>query len=151
MKPKSRTQSVAVIGMTVALLAAVLGWGAYQSGSFASALPYLSGDRLLVSAHKFDFGQSAPEQVLEFQVSLANLSGEPVTLLGHHKSCSCVTTEAFPLKLPHGARRDLNISLKLPKATDRHQVTQHVIYYTDYKPKQRLVVTLTGEVVPKAD
>jgi hypothetical protein len=135
------------ISFAMILVAAILGYGVYHTGSIKNTFNYLSGQRIFLLSESEELGLVAPKSVLAIQVRVMNLSSEECTVLGFGTSCSCLRTRSeFPLILGSGQSKCLTLILTAPAEYGRDfSATATVLTntVTDTKP----TVTLVGKTI----
>lgn|GEM_PF-4391002 len=135
---------LAPLGFAAFFLVLIGLWAYFQSGSAASILPYLGGQRIFVRPLEVAFGRKAPGEFFKVSTTLSNRSTRALKILGSQRECGCVSTEVFPLVVKPGADHRLSVSVALPPKEG--PFLQRVTYFTDHSEKSRFEVRLIGTV-----
>ncbi|MFO0811483.1 MAG: hypothetical protein U0746_22875 [Gemmataceae bacterium] len=133
-RPPSLGASIGqVAGIAVAIVAAVVAWAVWQFGSIAHAAAYARGERVVVEPAAVDFGAVAPNASVSQAVTVTNLSGQPVCILGGNPDCACRIRERLPLTIPAGDSIPLHLGLVLRSCAADGKFDY--LLYTDARPR----------------
>lgn len=135
-------KSLTGVAIILGLLTAVVIW---YFGSLAPAVAYIKGDRLLIHPTEISFGEAYPGEKRTLHFRLWNFTGGPVRLLGTNSTCSCLTTESFPLVITEGERRTLEVVVSAPYRAANVDVS--TIYFTDWSGKPSFSFRTQGRIV----
>lgn len=123
-----------------------LAWSAINFDSPRDVVSYLKGVRLVIEPEAAWVGEGRQGEVRHAAFEVRNLSNAPVTIIGVSSSCTCVSTDKLPIRLPAGGSRPLRVELRLDgKPSER--VTQRLAYKTDHAPRPNLTVEVIGRVI----
>lgn len=112
---------------TLLVIIAIVGYASYRTGSLRLALPYLMGQRFFVAESKLSLGEVVCGTEVSSGVRLANLGSSPAAVIGARKSCSCIAVGQFPIEVPSGGERLIELRLQTPKSQ-----TEFVYYIEIY-------------------
>lgn len=91
----------AILAMVGSALLIVM--GIQRFGSVPSALAYLRGELLIPDAYAKSFGTASKDDLPSIEFLLTNYATRPITILGAHHSCTCVSASDLPMVVqPHG-------------------------------------------------
>jgi hypothetical protein len=138
-----------VTALALALLTIGAICASYHFGSFAAALGYLEGDRLLVADPFKSIGEvpSGSKHLVSF--SVRNYSGRPVRILGVKSSCSCTTIEDLPRTLNAGQTMTVPVTVDLPRSGETF--LGHIEIFTDYPEQAAVLLRIRARLIaPKA-
>jgi hypothetical protein len=79
------------------LLAIVIGWALFRAGSIGGGMAYLAGRKIY--AGPADIAIPGDGQASQ-TISLVNLTGTTLTVMGYNATCSCVKVSGLPVRLP---------------------------------------------------
>jgi len=143
----SRVAGVVCIALLSSLALAFLAiWAWIEFGSISAALAYARGARLLPDAFAKSFGTLETGEERRVVFSVSNRCGRQINILGARTSCTCISAEALPLVVPPGYSRPLQLTVR--SASRLGTVNEKVLFYTDYPRQLRLVLSVTGRVIP---
>ncbi len=86
----------------------------YRFGGVARLAGYLRGDIVVAEPTFIDFGYVAPGTMASRPVSLVNLTGRPVTILGGTTDCVFRVQGGLPVALGPGETKSLNLQVFAP-------------------------------------
>lgn len=126
-------------------IVAVLAWGYWEFGSLANTLAYLNGERLLVNPIALSCGEGRPGEMRELSFTIENCTRDEVQILSNTSTCSCVSTDRLPLKVPAGATHKMTVKVGFGRKTGgfEHQVS----YYTDSEYLPAFMIEIRGKVI----
>jgi len=136
--------AVQVVGITLLMGAALAGYARWQTGSSNLVWPWLNGQRLLFAETQIDLGNVEQQEIMERKIRVANLSSEPLTLLGSQKSCGCIAIDEFPIA-PAG--EDYQLQLKIGTSNKPGPFEHTIKFFTDESGYTSEIVTVKGVVV----
>jgi Protein of unknown function (DUF1573) len=142
--PRSNRHLFITILFTMTSVVLTAGWGSLRSGSPRLLLPYLSGERLLITPTTLQLGNLKGSDVAEATVLFVNRTGKNVTVVGAQKSCSCIKTEELPVTVPDGGSRELHLEIHIAKRSGSFR--ESVKFFTDFGDLQSLSVTCVAVV-----
>jgi hypothetical protein len=121
--------------LTAALLACIvvavaISWAVYRTGSIRAGLAYLAGQEIYASPRSL----AVPGEGDVQSVTLSNLSGDPIQIIGYNAQCSCVELPELPVALAPWETRKLairavsEVTLDVPVVliTDRAETTLRI-------------------------
>jgi hypothetical protein len=136
---------LACLGGGGLLIAAVLAWGYWQFGSLANTLAYLNGERLLVDPSTPSFGTAKRGEERDLHVTIRNLTGQQVKILGARSTCGCMAmVEKFPVVIADGGHQELTIHVVLTVKEDVFE--KRIDFYTDDGSNPVIAVTVRGTI-----
>lgn len=139
-----RSVTVHVAGIALIVVAAVLGFARWQTGSSALVWPWLQGQRLLFEPTRIVLGDVPAKTVIDRQIRVVNVSSRPLSLLGSQKSCGCISLDEFPIVVPPGGDHQLQLKIG---TSDKLEPVQHVIkFFSDEPGYSSVIVTVVGFV-----
>lgn len=121
---------ISVLAISFLLLGSIFGWAYSRTGSASLILRFLNGEQLLVDPMTVSLGTLEKGTKPEFRIRVVNATTSDVTLVGAQRSCSCITTEEFPLSIPQGHSRELKLNLNVARRSG--EIEESVKFYTDY-------------------
>lgn len=142
--PKQSLTPARVLGITAALLAAIICLLIFRFGSLGAAAAYLGGERLTISAGTAAAAHSHEPDVRHFSFTVRNSGAHPVRIIGFKSTCTCVSGDRLPVAIPAGQERKLSVAVQLDPGQTRIEET--VVWFTDYAEKPRLIRRLTASV-----
>lgn len=113
---------VLTLVLTAVILGGVVGWARLRCGSFAGALAYAAGDRIVVREYRQSFGAVA--------------LGQARTVTAAHD---------LPRTIP--ARRGLDLPVQVTMTRKRGDVAEHMAILTDLPGQRPVPLVLTGHVL----
>jgi len=124
------------------VIALVIVYATYRTGSVFRVIPYLAGQRVFVEP-KIDFGKVSCGDVVTSTVEIVNRNSRPASVVGSRKSCGCISTEVLPVAIEAGATYSLKMELKvLAKATKFSYTVD--LYIADGEVTLPYSLTLSG-------
>lgn len=130
--------SVFVGTLVAASLLTVASW---RLGGFRSAWLYLAGHRLLVSPAAFVVSEGEPPS--SKRVTITNLTGARIRLVGATPSCNCTVVENVPCSIEAG--RTASIAIQVDPSEMTPTATSRVILLFDNKSYATSTVTVKCE------
>ncbi len=132
-----------VAGMTLLLFGVLVGHALWRTGSLALVWPYLTGQRLLFEPTHLVLG-AIPKgtQVLEREIRVVNVASTDLRLLGSQKSCGCIAVDDFPITIPPGKERILQLKIGMPREPVSFE--HSIKFFSDDAARSSVVVTVTG-------
>lgn len=124
------------------LLSSVLGWAYLRTGSAALIPRFLNGEQLLVDPMIISLGAQEKGATAECSLRVVNATRGEVTLVGAQRSCACITVDQFPLSIPPGRSRELQLVLHV--GVHSGQFEESVKFFTDYAGLQAFAVRVSG-------
>jgi len=126
------------------IVTAVVGYARWRTESAELVLPWLQGQWLLFAETRIELGNVEKKETIERQIRVANLSAQPLTLLGSQKSCGCISMDEFPIEIQAG--EDYPLQLKIG-TSDKSGPFEHAIkFFMDESGHSAVTVTVTGKV-----
>jgi len=122
-------------------LLSVLGWAYSRTGSVALVPRFLNGEELLVDPMTISLGTLRSGGNETFGVRIVNATTRKVTLDGAQMSCSCITSEEFPISIGPGESRELKMNLHVGPPGE---MEQSIKFYTDFAGQRAFVVNVRG-------
>jgi len=103
-----------VIGLTLGISAACLGYGHRRFGSFEATIDFVRGQRLLVDSQSRAFGEVPTSSEFKLRYLMTNMTGRPVRLVGSRSSCTCSMVDQSASVLPNGESREIVVQVTAP-------------------------------------
>jgi hypothetical protein len=132
-------------GFVVLTMLSSTGMAFLMTGDTSLVVPYLQGERFLVSQTDHHLGTLRQGDERTFTVDLLNQAGESVQVYGAQRDCSCLVTDKFPVTIEPGQRLSLGVRVHVPDQPGAFE--QHVTFYTTSPEKPRIFVTARADVV----
>ena len=129
----------------IAILAATAVYGIARYGTLPSFVAALRGHLVHVSPSDHFVGEVEPGERTELAVTVRNLSGRQLRLLGSHSSCSCTTTTRLPVTLEAGELQEVGVAIVAPNQGSFGSTVVLITDVMDLQPEIRL----TGNVRAK--
>jgi len=142
-----RRWPLGTIGITLAILGLISGYGHFHFGSLRAAVAYLGGERLLVDQRVRSIGEVTRGYPSAFRYSLMNLTGRPVKILGARMSCSCTAVGSMPDTLPVAESRTIEFELTPSEQQPDGEITGTVRLFTDDPSHHELELAFVAQVV----
>jgi hypothetical protein len=118
-----------------------LGIVRFQVGSFSEILPYINGKRLFHEPAFIDLTKHrSRDGVFEVSVVFTNRSGNNKTLMGATRSCSCISTESFPIIVP--PNKSIELSIKVRESSQPQESA--IEFYSDDSGSSGNKIVLSG-------
>ena len=131
-------------GYGLAVLAwTVVAWSV--SGSTAAAMASLRGQPLAATSRAVDFGAAAAGTEAVGRVTLRNLTGQPIRVIGGTSDCSCTAIHDLPLLVPANDTQSLAVYFRLPN--ELGAVSRLIWLYTDDPAAPLVELILTARSV----
>lgn len=128
--------TILVIGCSVLLYAL------WRTNSTSLILPFLLGKAIVFTPPNVIVGDVGVNQEVSTKVSVFNLSNKPVTLVGAHKSCRCLSVDSFPIVIPSGKEHSINLKLVAPGK--QSEFKYDLGFYTNDANYVPIIVSLSG-------
>lgn len=123
----------------------LVGWKAVHLGSWADACAYWQGYALTADPACKSVGTMVPGEKKQVVFTVRNVSSEPVTIVGAQTNCSCLLTNALPLRLAARERGELVLEVALGSRAVAGPFSPEAILITD-ADGPRLVLKVTGDI-----
>jgi len=133
-----------VVMIAMIMLAMLFGYGRWRTGSFHMVWPWLMGRQLVFSPIQIELGSLSPNQMIEKQIRVNNVSSTQLSILGSQKSCGCIGLDEFPIEIDGGESQDLRIRIVAGKTAGEFE--HHVKFFTNSSSGNVEVVTVAGIV-----
>jgi len=134
-----------LLGVAAVLLAFSV-WAASRFDSLRDTVLFLQGVQLTIDPPVAPIGEGRAGAERRATFRLRNLSGTSATILGAQTSCTCLSTEKFPVTIPAGGSLDLHVTLHL-QGKPGEAFEQSITYLTDRPQAPGLPVRLSGRIV----
>lgn len=108
-------------------------------------LARLRGEALLVAGGDADVGAAPKGDSRTLLVTVENLTGVDLRLVGGTSSCACVVTDDLPLTIPAGGKATAHVTIKFTGEVGRFKHT--FLWYTDASTQPRLYGSVAGQVM----
>ena len=133
-----------VVAMSAFFAACMLAFACWQAGSVELVQPWLRGERLVFQPTRIDFGQVPPNQTLEREIRVVNLSSRSVTMLGSQPSCGCISLDEFPIVIAAGKSHLLKLKIAIPSKLGSFD--HFIRFFSNDQNSSKTVVTVSGVV-----
>ena len=141
---KSLHVTLTIFGVAIAVF---LAWAWIGFGSISPALSYLSGERLLIDAHRRSFGPLPVGENRTVEFMLDNRTRHSIKVLGCNSPCTCVMAENLPMILDPDARHSIKITVR--SRPDRlGAVSETLRLFTDEPKRSVIVLNVFGQFTP---
>ena len=144
MRSSRMSSVVQVVMIAVFLLAMLFGYGRWRTGSFDLVWPWLIGQQLVFTPTQIDIGNVSPDQVIDKQIQVRNVSTTPITILGAQASCRCVGLDTFPIKVAAGEHQILKIRIASGPKPER--LSHSIKFFYDGDTCSSVIVSVTGTI-----
>ena len=132
------------------LLAAVSGLAFAATGDTAGReLARLRGESMRLVGGDADAGTAPKGESRSVPVTVENLTGGDLRLIGGTASCACVATDDLPLTIPAGGSVTVQVRIKFTGEVGRFKHT--FLWYTDASSQPRLSGSVAGWVDAAAE
>ncbi len=128
------------LGLVISVL-----WCFVKFGSFACALAYLAGDRLIPDSYARTFGSVRSGDIIEVHFHISNYANIPIRILGSSSTCTCVVAEELPLSIPPSEGHSLRV--KVSSGSVLGTKWEKLKLFTDLPQQPTLVLAVKGRVV----
>ena len=112
-------------------------------------LAWLRGEELILTGGDTDAGTAPQGAFRDVPVTIENVTGHDLRLIGGTASCACVATGDLPLTIPSGSRVTANVSIKFTGEAGQFKHTFQ--WYTDSPRQPRLSGSIAGRVAAAAE
>lgn len=102
--------AVQITGLTFGFSALLLVAAWTYFGSLEHALIYISGDRLVLTPSEAYYKDTQAGNSVKTGVTIVNLTGEPVQILGYKASCYCTKVDDLPVEIPPNGQVEVFVS-----------------------------------------
>ena len=133
-----------VAGISVLFAATLLGFAWWRTGAVELVPPWLRGQRLLFEPVRVVLGEVPKNEIVERQLRVVNLSSRPLTLLGSHPSCGCISLDEFPIVVPPGKEHQLKV--KIGTSATAGPFEYIIKFFSDEPGYSSVVITISGSV-----
>ena len=133
-----------VVMIAMFMLATLFGYGRWRTGSSDLVWPWLMDRQLVFSPAQFELGNVSPNQLIEEQIRVSNVSSRPLSIIGSQKSCGCIGLDEFPIEIAAGESQKLRIKIMAAKTAGKFE--HHVKFFTNSSSGNVEVVTVAGIV-----
>lgn len=103
----------------------------FSFGSFGDAWLYAKGNRVVIEPKELDFGSGVNGESHTLSFRIRNLSNRPVSVVGASTTCSCVSCDGLPIKVPPTSSQDIPVALHFEGKT-AVEVVQAITIHTDH-------------------
>lgn len=114
-------------------------------GSTDATLAFLRGRRVFAYPSVVDFGAASFGDMREASVTIQNMTGRTVLLVGGTLDCSCSFLADLPTTIPPGEKCSIRIRMRTPDKPGNFSRVGWI--WTDAPGNQSIPVTLTGRSV----
>ena len=138
------SSAVQVVMITIFMLAIFFSYGWWRTGALASIWPWLIGQQLLFTPTQIELGNVSPNQVIEKQIRVINVSSKALSIVGSQKSCGCIGLDEFPIELAPGERHLL--AIKIASGTKTGRFSHSIKFFCNGEHWSTVSVAVTGSV-----
>ncbi len=145
--PRLRTLTSRHLALVSVAFVAVIALATLLTSATANkAIVNLKGQSLMLPAGDADAGVAPQGETRVVTVTVENVSGTPVRLIGGTASCSCVATADLPLTVPPYGRAEVRVGVKF---TGEPGIFLHNYdWYTDCPRQPRVGSRIAGRIGP---
>lgn len=113
---QSRAESWKQIFLFAALgFAGMFGYAWWRTQDLGSAWPYMNGQRVFAVPHFVFVGEIEKNSDVAADVRFRNLDSSDHTIVGARKSCSCISTDEFPIIVPARGEAVVKVQFRAKK------------------------------------
>jgi len=139
------SSAVQIAMIAVFMLALLFAYGRWRTGSVELVWPWLMGRQLLFTPIKVELGNVSPNQMIEKQIRVINLSSKRLSIVGSQKSCGCIGLDEFPIDIDSG--RSQNLRINIVAATAAGKFEHYVKFFTNSSSGNVVLITVLGTAV----
>ncbi len=133
-----------IVAIALLLLAILIGYGRWSTGSFDLVWTWLSGNQLLFTPTNIELGEVPANAVIDQQIQVRNVSTIPLTILGAQASCRCLGLDNFPIKVAAGEQQILKIRIASGPRPGR--LSHSIKFFFDGDMCSSVIVSVTGTI-----
>lgn len=130
--------------LSVSLLVIVAIWANSQFGSVEMGLRWICGETMAISPPRVVLGNASAGSVSRGVVTVHNLSGQPLRVLGALGECNCMVVSNLPIEIEGRARREITIDVN--NSDQQGEFEYSMIFYTDRDVNHPLRVLVSSVV-----
>ncbi|MGL4552845.1 MAG: hypothetical protein ACRC33_16840 [Gemmataceae bacterium] len=145
-RPRCGRVLLLLVVIPAAAVLGALGGGFARVGSFQDTLRYLNGERVFVRPHELDFGEGREGDVREGPVSVRNVTGKDLHVIGCRSSCDCISPGRFPVRIAQGETAELPIRVGYRRGETAF--SYELYFFTDSSHLPQFRVTVRGRTKP---